>query len=72
MGRDDLGVDILIADVGMELVGTSQRSEDREGRKERNESRSRHTGGDAEHVLLCDADVEESVRISLTEHTDLC
>ena len=72
MGSDYFSVDILIADVGVELVGASQRSEDREGRKERNESCSRHTCGDAEHVLLCDTDVEESVRISLTEHTDLC
>ena len=67
MGRDDLGVDVLIADVGVELIRGAEGRELRERGQERDEARSRHTGGDAEHVLLGYADVEEPVREFLGE-----
>ena len=49
---DDFHVDVLIADVGVNLVKRAERREDGEGRRERNESAFRKTCRHAVHVLF--------------------
>ena len=65
MGRDDFRVDILIANVGVQLIRRAKRSEYREGGSKRHKARSRHTGRNADHVLFGNTDVEHTLGISV-------
>ena len=67
MCRNNFCVDILIADVGVQLVSRAQRRKYREGRSERHKACSCHTGGNTEHILLRNADIENAVGASVGE-----
>lgn len=67
MRRNDFCVDVLIADVRVQLIRRAQRCEYREGGRERHETRSCHTCRDAEHILLCNTDVKHAVGAGVCE-----
>jgi|GEM_PF-5333728 len=71
MAADDLHVNILIADIRMDLIGNAHGCKCGHCGYEGNQARLRHTGGDTEHILLRNADVEETLRELLTEYADL-
>ena len=68
---DDLDVEVLVADVGAHLLERAHAGERRHGADERQQAALGHAGGDAEQVLLGDADVEEALRELVLEHADL-
>ena len=68
---DDLDVEVLVADVGAHLLEGAHAGEGRHGAHERQQAGPRHAGGDAEQVLLGDADVEDPFGEGVLEDADL-
>ncbi len=68
----NFSVDILIADIGVQLICRTKRSKHGEGRGKGNEPRSCHTCRYADHILLCDTDIENSVGARICEVLKLC
>ena len=66
-----LDVEVRVADGVPDLVVAPAGPEDGEGAREGDASGERETSGDVHHVLLGDADVDETVRIGLPEHAGL-
>jgi hypothetical protein len=56
-----------IGAIGLELLGTENGAEGGEGRGKGNVAARRHAGGDRDHVLLGDAEIEEPVGMALFE-----
>ena len=68
---DDLDVEVLVADVGAYLLEGAHAGERRHRAHERQQAALGHAGGDAEEVLLGDADVEHALRELVLEDADL-
>ncbi len=71
VGRDNLDVEILIADVGPDLFGRPHGGEHGHRRHEGNQTGLGKACGHAEHVLLRDAGIEKTIRKFCSEFADL-
>jgi len=61
----------VIGDVGLHLLERAAGQEGRCAADERHEAAIRKAGGDADHVLLGDADIDEAVRERLLEAPEI-